>query len=70
VEPKRETIPASAIVDEEQQDAVAGAEPCTMPAEQELTAVATVVEPDVEADNGVIHGIDLMLLPTEALRSF
>jgi uncharacterized surface protein with fasciclin (FAS1) repeats len=70
VEPNSETIPASAIVVEEQQDAVAGAEPCTMPAEQELTAVATVVEPDIEADNGVIHGIDLVLLPPEALRSF
>ena len=37
---------------------------------QELTAVAMVVEPDIEADNGVIHGIDLVLLPPEALRSF
>jgi uncharacterized surface protein with fasciclin (FAS1) repeats len=41
-----------------------------MPAEQELTAVAVVVEPDIEADNGVIQGIDLVLLPLEALRSF
>jgi uncharacterized surface protein with fasciclin (FAS1) repeats len=32
--------------------------------------VATVVEPNIEADNGVIHGIDLVLLPPEALRSF
>jgi uncharacterized surface protein with fasciclin (FAS1) repeats len=29
-----------------------------------------VVEPDIEADNGVIHGIDLVLPPPEALRSF
>jgi uncharacterized surface protein with fasciclin (FAS1) repeats len=69
-EPKSEAIPASAIVVEAPQDAVAGAEPCTIPAEQELTAVAMVVEPDIEADNGVIHGIDLVLLPPEALWSF
>jgi uncharacterized surface protein with fasciclin (FAS1) repeats len=42
----------------------------TKPAGQELTAVAMVVEPDIEADNGVIQGIDLVLLPGEALRSF
>jgi uncharacterized surface protein with fasciclin (FAS1) repeats len=41
-----------------------------MPAEQELAAVAMVIEPDIEADNGVIHSIDLVLLPPEALRSF
>jgi uncharacterized surface protein with fasciclin (FAS1) repeats len=70
VEPKSEAIPASAIVIEAPQDAVAGAEPSTMPAGQELTAVAMVVEPDIEADNGVIQGIDLVLLPPEALRSF
>jgi uncharacterized surface protein with fasciclin (FAS1) repeats len=69
-EPKSEAIAASAIVVEPPQDAVADAEPSTMPAEQELTAVAMVVEPDIEADNGVIHGIDLVLLPPEALRSF
>ena len=69
-EPKSEAIPASAIVVEAPQDAVAGAELSMMPAEQELTAVAMVVEPDIEADNGVIHGIDLVLLPPEALRSF
>jgi uncharacterized surface protein with fasciclin (FAS1) repeats len=69
-EPKSEPIHASAIVLEAPQDAVADAEPSTMPAEQELTAVAMVVEPDIEADNGVIHGIDLVLLPPEALRSF
>ena len=69
-EPKSEAIPASAIVVEGPQDAVAGAEPSTVPAGQELTAVAMVVEPDIEADNGVIHGIDLVLLPQEAIRSF
>jgi uncharacterized surface protein with fasciclin (FAS1) repeats len=69
-EPKSEAIPASAIVVEAVHDAVAGAEPSAMPAGQELTAVAMVVEPDIEADNGVIHGIDFVLLPPEALRSF
>ncbi len=69
-EPKSEAIPASAIVVEAAQNAVAGAAPSAMPAGQELTAVAMVVEPNIEADNGVIHGIDLVLLPAEALRSF
>jgi uncharacterized surface protein with fasciclin (FAS1) repeats len=69
-EPNIEAIPASAIVVETPQNAVAGADPSAMPAEQELTAVAMVVEPDIEADNGVIQGIDLVLLPPEALRSF
>ena len=41
-----------------------------VPAGHELTAVAMVVEPDIEGDNGVIHGIDSVLLPPEALRSF
>jgi uncharacterized surface protein with fasciclin (FAS1) repeats len=69
-EPKSEAIPASAIVVEAPQDAVAAADRSTMPVEQELMGVAMVVEPDIEADNGVIHGIDLVLLPLEALRSF
>jgi hypothetical protein len=69
-EPKSEAIPASAIVVGAPQEAVADTEPSTMPAGQEPTAVAMVVEPDIEADNGVIHGIDLVLLPPEALRSF
>jgi uncharacterized surface protein with fasciclin (FAS1) repeats len=69
-EPKSEAIPASAIVIEARQDAVADAEPFTMPAWQELTGLATVVEPDIEADNGVIQGIDSVLLPAAALRSF
>ena len=69
-EPKSETIPASAIVVEAPQDALSGGVSSAMPAEQGLTAVAMVVEPDIEADNGVIHGIDLVLPPPEALRSF
>ena len=68
--PNVEAIPASAIVVQTPQHAVAGADPSAMPAEQEMTAVAMVVEPDIEADNGVIQGIDLVLLPPEALRSF
>jgi uncharacterized surface protein with fasciclin (FAS1) repeats len=68
--PNVEAIPASAIVVQTPQNAVAGADPSAMPAEQEMTAVAMVVEPDIEADNGVIQGIDLVLLPPEALRSF
>jgi uncharacterized surface protein with fasciclin (FAS1) repeats len=68
--PKSEAIPASAIVVEAPHDAIASAEPSAMPTGQELAAVAMVVEPDIEADNGVIHGIDLVLLPPEALRSF
>ena len=62
-EPKSEAIPVSAIVVEAQQDAVAGAELSMVPTGQELTAVAMVVEPDIEADNGVIHGIDLCFFP-------
>jgi uncharacterized surface protein with fasciclin (FAS1) repeats len=69
-QPKSEAIAAPATVVEAPQDVVADAEPSAMPAEQELTAVATVVEPDIEADNGVIHGIDLVLLSPEALWSF
>jgi uncharacterized surface protein with fasciclin (FAS1) repeats len=68
-EPKGEAIPASVIMAEAPQDVVAGAELSMVPG-QELTAVAMVVEPDIEADNGVIHGIDVLLLPPEALWSF
>jgi uncharacterized surface protein with fasciclin (FAS1) repeats len=69
-EPKSEAIPAPATVVEAPQDVVADAESSAMPAEHELMGVATVVEPDIEADNGVIHAIDLVLLSPEALRSF
>jgi uncharacterized surface protein with fasciclin (FAS1) repeats len=41
-----------------------------MLAAQELTPVAMVAEPDIEADNGVIHGIDSAILSPAALRSF
>jgi uncharacterized surface protein with fasciclin (FAS1) repeats len=69
-EPRSETIAAFAIVLEAPQGPVAGANPAAMLGEHELTPVAMVVEPDIEADNGVIHGIDSVLLPPEALRSF
>jgi uncharacterized surface protein with fasciclin (FAS1) repeats len=69
-EPTSEVIRVSAIAVEAPQDAVAGAELSMVLTGQELTAVAMVVEPDIEADNGVIHGIDFVLLPPEVLRSF
>ena len=69
-QPKSEAIPASAIVVEASQDAVATADRAAAHAKHELMGVATVVEPNIEADNGVIHGIDWVLLPPEALRSF
>ena len=40
------------------------------PGEEELMGVATVIAPDIEADNGVIHGIDFVLLTPDALWSF
>ena len=40
------------------------------PGQQELMGVATVIAPDIGADNGVIHGIDLVLLPPATLWSF
>jgi uncharacterized surface protein with fasciclin (FAS1) repeats len=70
VEPGSAATPVSAIVVAMPPDAVADADhPATL-AGQELTGLATVVEPDIEADNGIIHGIDLVLLPPEVLRSF
>jgi uncharacterized surface protein with fasciclin (FAS1) repeats len=69
-EPKSGAIPASAIAVDTLPDALGGAGSSAIPARQELTAVAMVVEPDIEADNGVIHGIDSVLLPPAALRSF
>jgi uncharacterized surface protein with fasciclin (FAS1) repeats len=69
-EQKSEAMPVSAIVVEAPQDSVAGADRPATRAEQELMGVATVVEPDIKADNGAIHGIDWVLLPPEVLRSF
>jgi uncharacterized surface protein with fasciclin (FAS1) repeats len=69
-EPKSEAIPASAIVVEASRDSVTASDRAAAHAEHALMGVAMVVEPDIEADNGVIHGIDLVLLSPEALRSF
>jgi uncharacterized surface protein with fasciclin (FAS1) repeats len=52
------------------QDSVADPDRSAILAGQQLIAVAMVVESDIEADNGVIHGIDLVLLPPELLWSF
>ena len=68
-EQKSEAMPVSAIV-VEAQDSVAGADRPATRAEHEPMGVAMVVEPDIKADNGVIHGIDLVLLPPEVLRLF
>ena len=62
--------PISVIVVESPQDSVAGRGRTATLVEQEPMGVATVVEPDIRADNGVIHGIDLLLLPSEVLYSF
>jgi uncharacterized surface protein with fasciclin (FAS1) repeats len=62
--------PVSVIAVEAPQGSIAGANRPAARAEHALMGVAMVVEPDIEADNGVIHGIDLVLLPPEALRSF
>jgi uncharacterized surface protein with fasciclin (FAS1) repeats len=67
---KSVATPISAIVVESPQDSVAGTGQTAIPVEQEPMGVATVVEPDIAADNGVIHGIDLLLLPSEVLQSF
>jgi uncharacterized surface protein with fasciclin (FAS1) repeats len=68
-EQKSEAMPVSALVVEAPQDSVADADRRATRAEQ-LIGVAMVVEPDIEAENGVIHGIDLVLLPPEVLWSF
>jgi hypothetical protein len=60
----------SVIVVESPQDSVAGTGRTATPVEQEPMGVAMVVEPDIKADNGVIHGIDVVLLPPEVLRLF
>jgi uncharacterized surface protein with fasciclin (FAS1) repeats len=69
-EQKSETMAVSAIVVEAPQDSVAGADRPATRTGHEPMGVAMVVEPDIKADNGVIHGIDLVLLPLEVLRSF
>lgn len=70
VTPNSVLTPVSAIVVKAPPDSIAGADRSTILAGQELIGVATVVEPDIEADNGVLHGIDLLLLPPEVLWSF
>ena len=69
-EQKSEAMPVSAIVVEAPQDSLAGADRPATRTGHEPMGVAMVVEPDIKADNGVIHGIDLVLLPPEVLRSF
>jgi uncharacterized surface protein with fasciclin (FAS1) repeats len=70
VEQKSVATPISAILVESPQGSVAGTGRIATPVEQEPMGVATVVEPDIGADNGVMHGIDLLLLPSEVLESF
>jgi uncharacterized surface protein with fasciclin (FAS1) repeats len=70
VEQKSVATPISVIVIEPPRDFVTGTGRTATPIEQEPMGVATVVEPDIEADNGVIHGIDLLLLPSAVLQSF
>ena len=64
------TEPISMIVVEAARNSGAEADHPVTPAERELVGVATVAAPDIVADNGVIHGIDLVLLPSAALWSF
>jgi len=70
VEPTSEATAISAIVVEASEDPGAAAPRPAAPGTQGLLGVATVVAPDIRADNGVIHGIDLVLLPPEVLWSF
>ena len=60
-EQKSEATPIAAIVVEAPQDSVVGPIRPATRAEQELMGVAMVVEPDIRADNGVIHGIAIVL---------
>jgi uncharacterized surface protein with fasciclin (FAS1) repeats len=70
VEQNSLTTSISVMVVESPRDFVAGRARTATPVEQEPMGVATVVVPDIAADNGIIHGIDLLLLPSEVLRSF
>jgi uncharacterized surface protein with fasciclin (FAS1) repeats len=65
VEQQSVAIPVSAIVVDALQHPIADADRPAILA----GGVAMVVEPDIEADNGVIHGIDSVLLPPEMLWS-
>jgi uncharacterized surface protein with fasciclin (FAS1) repeats len=69
VEQTSVATPVSMVVAAPQNAAPDADRPVT-PGEEELTGVATVVAPDIGADNGVIHGIDLILLPADALWLF
>ena len=60
-EQKSEATPIAAIVVEAPQDSIVGPIRPATRAEQELMGVAMVVEPDIRADNGVIHGIAIVL---------
>jgi hypothetical protein len=51
-------------------DSGGGANRPAAQAEHALMGVPIVVEPYIEADDGVIHRTELMHLPPEALRSF
>ena len=70
VAPNSAVTPVSAIVVKAPPDPIDDADRRATLAGEELIGVATVVEPDIEADNGVIHGIDLVLLPPDVLWSF
>jgi uncharacterized surface protein with fasciclin (FAS1) repeats len=70
VEQNSKVWPGSAIVVEALQDSGTNLGRFATLIKQELVAAAAVVAPDIGADNGVIHGIDWVLLPPEVLWSF